>query len=157
VIVNGELWLHQFIGNHALSGALAAVLCTPLTAPLDLLRIRAQTGNAVQGLLALRAGTSFGWGISALREGLGGAIFFSTLHYVKTETESPLLAGAAAGLLSTLTHPFDVVKTRVQHGMPLVSAIRQGGFGGGLPITLCKAVSMNAAQFVIYYHMLENQ
>jgi hypothetical protein len=149
-IVNGEIWLHHKTQNHALSGFITGALCTALTVPLDVLRIRAQTGSALQGMLALRTG-SFGWGVSVAREAISGAVFFATLYRVKHETNSPLLAGAVAGVLSTVTHPIDVVKTRVQNGAPFLAAVARGGFHHGLPICLVRAVCVNAVQFFVYY------
>lgn len=110
------------------AGGLARVLSGVATAPLELLRTRAQAGPAGPGgdivALARREGPMALWrGLSA---SLARDVPFSCLYWVMyeqlkvclqmepTPAVSMIAAGAAAAIAAVPTTPFDVVKTRAQ-------------------------------------------
>lgn len=136
--------LVQLTGSHAVAGALAGIVCTAATAPLDALKVGCQARTRCGGRRRL------GWGVTAGREAVSGAAFFCTFNRVRLATGSVVAAGVAAGLASAIaSHPLDVLKTRCLAGMSLRAAMARGQLLDGLGVCLARAACMNAVQWMV--------
>jgi hypothetical protein len=154
----------------SLSGFLTGGLMSPLVCPLEALKCRSQVAAApaaarlgsVRGLLGLYSGYS----ATVLRCSVGNAAFFGVYALTKQLDVNAGLGGAAAGAAFwAAAMPFDVVKSRMQTAQQPLSftatfrqavARREGGglrwraLYAGLPVTLLRAVPMNAAVLLTY-------
>ena len=110
-----------------------------------------QINSGLRGLYA-------GWAATALRCSFGNAAFFGAYALTRQFDVNAGLGGALAGAAFWVAAmPFDVIKSRMQTAQrPLAvaatfrQAVRQGNGGlrvlySGLPVTLMRAVPMNAA------------
>jgi hypothetical protein len=150
-----------------LSGFLTGGLLSPLVCPLEAIKCRSQVAPAATTTAAAASslgGLYSGWTATVLRCSFGNAAFFGVYALTQQLDASAGLGGAIAGAAFWVAGmPFDVVKSRMQttkDPLPLLAtfrqAVRQGGGGwprvlyAGLPVTLMRAVPMNAAVLCTY-------
>jgi hypothetical protein len=144
----------------SLSGFLTGGLLSPLVCPLEAIKCRAQVAATPTAPLNLR-GLYSGWSATVLRCSFGNAAFFGVYALTQQLEVNAALGGAIAGAAFWVAGmPFDVVKSRMQTAQnPLTfmatcrQAVQQGGLRvlyAGLPVTLLRAVPMNAAAFYTY-------
>jgi len=165
-------------GNAAMSGFFVGILLSPLNALLEGYKCRAQVSLSSKDWEVQSRRTSWhsttrgafrGMTATAMRCSFGNAAYFGTYSIVE-DSFGPFLGGAMAGVAFWLVGmPFDVIKSSVQtiplgisssdaRLIPTARAIfsRRGfqGFYAGLPITLLRAVPMQAAVFYTYDKVL---
>ena len=111
---------------------------------------------------------SWGYSASVLRCSFGNAAFFGVYALSQEAEVSPAVGGGLAGACFWIAGmPFDVVKSRMQTAQTTprltevaAEVVRQKGLRGlytGLPITLLRAVPMNAACLVVYELVLKTK
>ncbi|TYZ64754.1 hypothetical protein PybrP1_004297 [[Pythium] brassicae (nom. inval.)] len=143
--------------NHGvlamLAGALARTGAASVFSPLELIRVRMQSGESAHSFVTHTRLAAKG-GVRELYHGLGATLArdipFSALYWLGIESAKPfltprvhiesaqkrqvvvaLLAGMSAGAFATVaTHPFDVVKTRKQASMYSASKVAASDAGG---------------------------
>lgn len=151
------------------SGFLTGGLLAPLVCPLEGFKCRSQVNNGTYVKLNLGRLYS-GFFPSVLRCSFGNAAFFGVYEIFQSINVNPAVGGAFAGAAFWVVgFPFDVIKSRMQtfntsRGSisPSISCtietIRaEMGFRGlyaGLPVTLLRAVPMNAAVLLTYELLL---
>lgn len=147
-----------------LSGFLTGGLLSPLVCPLEAIKCRSQVAPTihVQHVGSL-SGLYSGYTATVLRCSSGNAAFFGVYALTQQLEIHAGLGGALAGAAFWIAGmPFDVIKSRMQTAqdpLPLMAVLRQAvqqGNGGirvlysGLPVTLIRAVPMNAAVLFTY-------
>ena len=137
--------LHQMTDNHAFSGFCTGIVMSVMTSPLDYLKIQQQINSKMQ-----RPGQKIFSGMKAcaLKEAVSGAVFFGEYDRMKSCKRHPAVCGAWAGICATVvSHPVDVIKTRIQCGISFRDAIAMREFHSGLAVCCLKAAIMNAAAY----------
>ena len=146
-----------------LSGFLTGGLLSPLVCPLEAIKCRSQVVPSRVAAASRFRGLYSGWTATVLRCSFGNAAFFGVYALTRQLEVNAGLGGAVAGAAFWVAGmPFDVIKSRMQtanNPLSLVAtfrqAIRQGGGGlrvlyAGLPVTLMRAVPMNAVVLCTY-------
>jgi hypothetical protein len=147
----------------SVSGFLTGGLLSPLVCPLEAIKCRSQVAAQIPaGRLGLR-GLYSGWTATVLRCSFGNAAFFGVYTLTQQLDLHAGVGGAiAGGAFWVAAMPFDVVKSRMQTARAPLSfaatfrqAVRQGKGGvrvlyAGLPVTLLRAIPMNAAVLFTY-------
>lgn len=150
------------VSCSSLSGFLTGGLLSPLVCPLEAIKCRSQVAAVPAAQLSFRAVYS-GWTATVLRCSFGNAAFFGVYALTEQLDVNAGLGGALAGAsFWVAAMPFDVIKSRMQTAQhPLAftatlrQAVRQRGGGlrvlyAGLPVTLLRAIPMNAAVLLTY-------
>ena len=165
-------------GNAAMSGFFVGILLSPLNALLEGYKCRAQVSLSQKNFEVPTKGTNWhsatrgafrGMTATAMRCSFGNAAYFGTYSVVE-DSFGPFMGGTLARVAFWVVGmPFDVIKSSVQtiplstsssnaRLIPTARAIllRRGikGFYAGLPITLLRAVPMQAAVFYTYDRVL---
>jgi len=146
-----------------LSGFLTGGLLSPLVCPLEAIKCRSQVAptSQVQHVGSKLRGLYSGYTATVLRCSSGNAAFFGVYALTQQMEVHAGLGGALAGAAFWIAGmPFDVIKSRMQTAqdpLPLMAtlrqAVQQGGprmLYAGLPVTLMRAVPMNAAVLFTY-------
>jgi solute carrier family 25 carnitine/acylcarnitine transporter 20/29 len=131
------------------AGALGGLATFPLSAPTEVLKLRAQLSRRYSSWEVARRlvrthgarGLYIGGGITAVRDAVGYGFYFGAYEGVKRLFPRPdghaaiLVAGGVAGCVTWASvYPLDVVKTRVQtqiegKGKMAAAAAWHGGLG----------------------------
>ena len=163
------------------SGFLTGGLLSPIVSPLEALKCRAQVATNSRFSPSLPStfksipnfsvnSLSWGYEASVLRCSVGNAAFFGVYAMLTQTDVSPAVGGAVAGAAFWVAGmPFDVLKSRMQTANPsgprpnlwstLIDTVAVNGVRGlytGLPITLLRAVPMNAAVLFVYELVLSS-
>ena len=156
----------------ATATAVATPRATPratLTAPSATPKASPAAATAASLKTTLNLGSlSWGYSASVLRCSFGNAAFFGVYALSQEAEISPAVGGGLAGACFWIAGmPFDVVKSRMQTAQTAprltevaAEVVRQKGLRGlytGLPITLLRAVPMNAACLVVYELVLKTK
>lgn len=161
-------------GNAAVSGFLVGALMSPITALLEGYKCRAQVNSSRKYLVTpstpaasriVTQGAFRGMSATAMRCSLGNAAYFGAYSALGGGL-GPFVGGAVAGVAFWVVGmPFDVIKSCMQTApegklggtpqlLPTARAIllKRGlqGFYAGLPVTLLRAVPMQAVVFYTY-------
>ena len=166
----------------AVAGGLARIVAVTVTSPVELVRTIQSSSSNPTTVFGLLGNILKQEGVLGLYKGYGSTLFrdvpFSALYWLVYETSRPkfqrllresnpapsvinFLSGATAGVLSaTLTHPFDVLKTRQQSGgadtrvkLDLRSIYSTGGVRAlyrGLQLRLATVVPAGAIMITVY-------
>lgn len=137
--------LYRFTHNHALSGFCTGIAMSVVMSPVDYLKIQKQVSCKIN-----KPGLKIFTGIKAcaVKEAVSGAVFFGEYERMQRLNRRPAICGAWAGICAVLvTHPFDVIKTRMQCGIPFRDAVAMREFNSGLAVCCVKAAVMNAAAY----------
>ena len=129
-----------------------------VVAPFDKLKIEYQLDNNKKLNKVNYRNIYKGFGITSIRESLGGGIYFYSYYkmknneYIKGEMNILLSGGIAGSLSWLLTYPFDVIKTRIQSGecSSIVKSFKMGNLFKGLRICLLRSFIVNSIGFFIY-------
>lgn len=159
------------VARATVSGFLTGGLLSPLVCPLEAIKCRAQVNQQYKPSLLAKPtlsgiiGLYSGWGATVLRCSFGNAAFFG-VYALTQQLELPTgLGGATAGAAFWVAGmPFDVIKSRMQTAqrpLGLLGTVKDAvrGHGvrvlyAGLPVTLMRAVPMNAAVLFTYEAVL---
>jgi hypothetical protein len=149
-----------------ISGFITGGLLAPIVCPLEGFKCRAQV--AVDPRIPNLSRLYSGFVPSMLRCSFGNAAFFGVYALAESiEGISPAVGGALAGAAFWIVgFPFDVLKSKMQTADPLLLSRSQQtmtatfrnirtelgvrGFYVGLPVTLLRAIPMNAAVLLSY-------
>ena len=150
------------VATATVSGFLTGGLLAPIVCPLEAIKCRSQVNAR-----SVSSSLFSGWSATVLRCSFGNAAFFGAYAITRSMDIHASIGGAIAGAAFWVAGmPFDVIKSRMQttqKSIGLVAtfqqAVRQGqgirGLYAGLPVTLLRAVPMNAAVFLTYEAALE--
>ena len=141
--------INDKIDNHGLAGALTGAICCAFTCPLDSWKVARQNRDKVLLRNAYRGMCS-----SIMRESVASCAFFATYGKLQRMTGNTTAAGAIGGLTATLVSlPLDTVRTRLQAGQPIRTAIGNGQYHAGFHFVVMKALMTNAACYFVYGHI----
>ena len=163
---------------HAVAGGLARTIAVTVTSPVELVRTLQSSSSNPTTVFKLLGNILKSEGVSGLYRGYGSTLCrdvpFSALYWLVYETSRPkfkrllresnssvinFLSGSTAGVLSaTLTHPFDVLKTRQQSceaeiKLNLRGIYSEGGVRAlyrGLQLRLATVVPAGAIMITVY-------
>ena len=160
-----------------ISGFFTGGLLAPIVCPLEGFKCRAQVAMTTPSSSSSSSPSIFhsikrlysGLTPSVLRCSIGNAAFFGVYALSQSADVNPGIGGALAGAFFWIAGmPFDVLKSRMQTYSAINSntqaklptltqtftqirkEVGMRGFYAGLPVTLMRAVPMNAAVFVTY-------
>ena len=148
-IIKSEEICYAITKNHAASGFMSGGLCSILTIPLDFIKLQRQCHNHSLKTILLK-NPYVGWQTAMLREAVVGSMFFGAFHGMRHKNIDTSVSAALAGFTTVITsHPFDVIKNRLQLGITLRQALLMKNFGSGLSISCGKSVLMNFISYSI--------
>lgn len=149
LIIQTEEQCFGLTGNHSISGFVSGAICSFVSVPLDFVKIQRQFNRPMKSIIKMNP--YIGWRYAMLREAISGAIFFTVFNKFRNKKGFRVsTAAAVAGFTTVLvSHPLDVIKTRIQLGHSFKGALKMNKFGAGLPISCSKSVLMNLVSYFI--------
>lgn len=136
---------------------ISGMLVSPITYLFECGKTRRQTEKFVNSNAANNRflGNYFrkGFLMTASRESLGMAFYFSTYFYMKDDLNyNALVSGAAAGVMSwTTTYQLDVLKSRqMSLNISLKDALKMGNLWKGYSYCITRAIIVNGVSFYVY-------
>mmetsp|Transcript_2334 Transcript_2334/g.6307 ORF Transcript_2334/g.6307 Transcript_2334/m.6307 type:complete len:303 (+) Transcript_2334:69-977(+) len=143
------LSLHSAASNAFAVGFLSGFPQALFNTPADYVRLQLQLNQAVQ-LRSLFRGLPW----VAAKEAASGAVFFGAYETIKRVAGSGWGAGIAGSLAALMamvsTFPLDTLKTRVQAGGSLKSAVTSGKLAGGLTWAVAKCLAGNFVALSVF-------
>lgn len=139
------------------SALISGMLVSPITYIFECGKITRQTEKFVNPNAPNNRflGSYFkkGFLMTAVRESIGMAFYFSTYFYMRDEMNyNAFISGASAGIMSwTTTYQFDVLKSRqMSLNMSIKDAFKMGNLWKGYSYCISRAIIVNGVSLYVY-------